>query len=111
MKSLSILLIVILPVIHFSQAEVYGGYGPEILASPNIQALVDKHTADIYRVLPLGFYQGAPGPPVLRAVTYRMQIVAGSNYLIKVNTGYNRFIFVNIFKDLSNNSRVINIRI
>lgn len=51
MKSLSILLIVILPVIHFSQAEVYGGYGPEILASPNIQALVDKVKIATYRFI------------------------------------------------------------
>lgn len=57
MKSLSILLIVILSVIHFSQAEVYGGYGPEILASPNIQALVDKVMIATYRFIRFYDYQ------------------------------------------------------
>nr|XP_022298805.1 cystatin-A5-like [Crassostrea virginica] len=93
-----------------SRANVYGGYGPEVQATPNIQALVNKHIGDIYTLLPMGVFQGLPPMPVFRAVSYRMQIVAGTNYLIKVNIGYNRFIDVIIFKDLSNNSRVTNIR-
>lgn len=53
MKFLSIPLIVILSVIHFSPAEVYGGYGPEILASPNIQALVNQVKIATYRFIKL----------------------------------------------------------
>ena len=44
----------------------------------------------------MGVFQGLPPMPVCRAVSYRMQIVAGTNYLIKVRGQL--FYFLLIFR-------------
>nr|XP_022298804.1 cystatin-A-like [Crassostrea virginica] len=85
-----------------------GGLGPQSPAGPGEQALVTKNRNAIIRKLP-SFMQGPFGP--FKALTYKTQVVQGTNYFIKVKIQggrgvRDRFIHVRIYAGLNNRSRV-----
>uniref|UniRef100_K1R803 Cystatin-A n=1 Tax=Magallana gigas TaxID=29159 RepID=K1R803_MAGGI len=67
-------------------------------ATPKTQQLVDSVRDDIIGQLPLGYDREQPLK--LKSISYREQIVAGFNYFIKIETGWNRYIHVIIYEDL-----------
>ena len=43
----------------------------------------------------------------IKFVSYKIQIVNGTNYLLKVLLADNTFLFIKVYKDLNNNIEVI----
>ncbi|XP_062574638.1 cystatin-A-like [Saccostrea cucullata] len=88
---------------------VVGGLGKAKLATPEIQQLVDSVQDDIISNLPIGYDREMPLR--LKARFYRTQVVAGTNYFIKIQTGPLRFIHVRIYKDLNGVASVSGVQI
>uniref|UniRef100_A0A8W8LK70 Cystatin domain-containing protein n=1 Tax=Magallana gigas TaxID=29159 RepID=A0A8W8LK70_MAGGI len=86
-----------------------GGLGRTKNATPQTQRLVDSVRDEIIGQLPLGYDREQPLR--LTAVSYRDQVVAGVNYFIKVETGFNRFIHVRIYKDLRGGASVTSVQL
>ncbi|XP_022337017.2 cystatin-A2-like [Crassostrea virginica] len=59
--------------------------------------------------LPLGYDRERPLR--LTAVSYKSQVVAGTNYFIKVETGWDRYIHVRIYRDLHGNASVSSVQL
>ncbi|XP_062579342.1 cystatin-A-like [Saccostrea cucullata] len=88
---------------------IVGGLGRAQLATPEIQQLVDSVRDDIISHLPIGYDREMPLP--LKARFYREQVVAGTNYFIKVQTGPLRFIHVRIYENLDGVASVTGIQL
>nr|XP_022286501.1 cystatin-A-like [Crassostrea virginica] len=86
-----------------------GGLSATKLATPEIQELVDSLRGDIILELPLGYDRERPLR--LTAVSYKSQVVAGTNYFIKVETGWDRYIHVRIYRDLHGNASVSSVQL
>nr|XP_034307003.1 cystatin-A3 isoform X2 [Crassostrea gigas] len=86
-----------------------GGLGRTKNATPEIQQLVDSVQDEIIGQLPLGYDREQPLQ--LTAVSYREQVVAGKNYFIKVETGFNRYIHVRIYKDLRGDASITSVQL
>lgn len=65
---------------------------------------------EIISELPLGYDQEKPLPE-FTARLYREQIVAGTNFFVKVETGPLRFIHVRIHADLTGEAHVVEVQI
>ncbi|XP_065065315.1 cystatin-A-like [Rhopilema esculentum] len=72
---------------------VPGGFGPVTAADEKTQKLINAVKPQVEEKLGKDFQ-------VYKAVTYREQVVAGSNYLVKVNVGNGDYIHLLIFEDL-----------
>ncbi|XP_061179463.1 leukocyte cysteine proteinase inhibitor 1-like [Saccostrea echinata] len=82
------------------------GLGEQQFATPGVQALVQANRNAIIRKLPPDILE-----PIgrMKALVFREQLVAGTNYFIKVKIGGGhrpQFIHVRIYADLNNRSRV-----
>ncbi|XP_061179006.1 cystatin-A-like [Saccostrea echinata] len=88
---------------------IAGGLGKAKLATPEIQQLVDSVRDDIISHLPIGYDREMPLP--LKARFYREQVVAGTNYFIKIQTGPLRFIHVRIYENLDGVASVTGIQL
>nr|XP_034307005.1 cystatin-A3 isoform X2 [Crassostrea gigas] len=86
-----------------------GGLGRTKNATPQTQRLVNSVRDEIIGQLPLGYDREQPLQ--LTAVSYRDQVVAGVNYFIKVETGFNRYIHVRIYKDLRGDASVTSVQL
>ncbi|XP_061179007.1 cystatin-A-like [Saccostrea echinata] len=95
--------------VNATDKPVVGGLGKAKLATKEIQELVDSVRDDIISNLPIGYDREMPLP--LKARFYREQVVAGTNYFIKIQTGPLRFIHVRIFKDLQGVASVSGVQI
>ncbi|XP_048740951.1 cystatin-A-like [Ostrea edulis] len=85
--------------------QVPGGLGPQQFAGPGEQALVQKNRNAIIRKMP-SYMRGPFG--TFKALTFKTQVVQGTNYFIKVRIAGRRprFIHVRIYTRLNNRSRV-----
>ena len=70
-----------------------GGFGGAKNADNNVQALVDSHKSDVESKLNEKF-------DTFEAVSYKTQVVAGTNYLVKVKVGDNKYVHIKIWKRL-----------
>ncbi|XP_011421190.2 cystatin-A2 [Magallana gigas] len=89
---------------------VVGGLGPTKFATEEVQDLVDLLREEIISELPLGYDQEKPLPE-FTARLYREQVVAGTNFFVKVETGPLRFIHVRIHADLTGEAHVVEVQI
>ena len=81
--------------LHFFQTEmICGGTGQEQAATEDVQNLVDGVKSDI--VTKLG-----SNPAVFQATHFKTQVVAGTNYFVKIHIGEEKFIHVRIYKHFS----------
>eukprot|EP00105_Crassostrea_gigas_P024754 XP_011445117.1 PREDICTED: cystatin-A [Crassostrea gigas] len=89
---------------------VPGGLSEQQMAGPGEQALVAKSRKEIIRRLP-SWFDRPVGP--FKALTYRTQTVAGTNYFIKVKIQEPRprFIHVRIYATLNNRSKVAGVKV
>ena len=72
-----------------------GGVGGEKTATEDVQSLVDSVRQDILSKL-------GSEPAQLRATHYQSQVVAGTNYFIRVNLGHpDKHVHVRIYKHFS----------
>jgi len=71
-----------------------GGTGDEKEATPEVQALVDQVKGDV--VTSLG-----QEPPAFQATHYKTQVVAGTNYFVRVHIGDEKHVHVRIYKHFS----------
>ncbi|XP_030059833.1 cystatin-A isoform X1 [Microcaecilia unicolor] len=78
-----------------------GGTGAVRPATPEIQALLDQIKPE---------YEAKTGkcPPKFKAVEYKSQVVAGTNYFVKVDTG-DEFVHVRIFQSLSHDGKKLSL--
>ncbi|VDI09081.1 Hypothetical predicted protein [Mytilus galloprovincialis] len=79
-----------------SKPQIYGGWGPEQRSDADIQALVDNNPQMI------SLLRAAMNDQVLQvtSLTYRSQVVAGINYVVKVRTQNNEHVLLRIFQPL-----------
>jgi len=70
-----------------------GGAGEEQSATAEVQALVDHVRSDVEQEL--------EGPPEeFEAVKFRSQVVAGTNFFVKVHLGGGQHVHARIYRDL-----------
>ena len=70
-----------------------GGFGEAKNADDQVKNLVNKHKSDVEGKLNQKF-------DTFEAVSYKTQVVAGTNYLVKVNVGNDKYVHVKIYKKL-----------
>ncbi|XP_062579350.1 leukocyte cysteine proteinase inhibitor 1-like [Saccostrea cucullata] len=104
--SLSLVLAIFSQTIYVTSGFRTGGLGEQQFATPGVQALVQANRNAIIRKLPEDILQ-----PIgqMTAVVFREQLVAGTNYFIKVKLGGRgrpQYIHVRIYANLKNKSRV-----
>ena len=75
-----------------------GGAGPAQAATAEVQALVDTHKGDAEA-------QAGKSFDIFKAVTYSSQVVAGTNYFVKVETGDEQ-VHLKIWKKLDGTSEL-----
>jgi cystatin-A/B len=82
---------------------VVGGVGDSKKATPEVQAIVDSLKHDASTKL------GETAPfSAFEAVSYKTQVVAGTNYFVKVRVGpSNEHIHVRVFKPLGNDPKPV----
>ena len=69
------------------------GFKAEVPASPEIQSLVDAFKAEIQTQLSAVF-------SVFKALTYTTQVVAGTNYKVKIEVDGGKVVEVKIYEPL-----------
>ncbi|XP_019647791.1 PREDICTED: cystatin-B-like [Branchiostoma belcheri] len=65
-------------------------------ATPEIQAICDEVKAEVEK-------QAGVKYRTFQAVSYRSQVVAGTNYFIKVDVGGEKYVHLTVFKGLPHN--------
>jgi len=71
-----------------------GGYTETLYATPDIQEMAEQVRKEIEGLFTTQFQ-------VYNVVYYRTQLVAGMNYLMKIQVDNNQYIHVRIFKPLA----------
>ncbi|XP_062511531.1 leukocyte cysteine proteinase inhibitor 1-like [Corticium candelabrum] len=70
-----------------------GGLTPTRPATPEIQAMADQVKADAEAAAGQTF-------PKFEAISYRSQVVAGTNYFIKVDVGDGQYVHIRVLEPL-----------
>ncbi|KAM8976637.1 cystatin-B-like [Pelodytes ibericus] len=73
--------------------EMPGGLGKVHPATPEVQAICDKIKVEAEKKSGKNF-------EIFKATEYKTQIVAGTNYFIKVRMGEDRYCFIRVHKAL-----------
>ncbi|XP_062579344.1 cystatin-A-like [Saccostrea cucullata] len=108
MNTTLVLLFAVISVFGLTQGDedsILGGLSETKFATDEVQDLIDLLRDDIISQLPIGYDREEPLPE-FTARLYREQIVAGTNFFVKVETGPLRFIHVRIYVDLSGDASV-----
>ncbi|XP_042254840.1 cystatin-B-like isoform X6 [Thunnus maccoyii] len=82
---------------------VLGGYGPTLDATKEIQKLCDQVKLEVEKKTGKNFKEYV-------AVKYREQIVAGTNYIIKVHVGGVQYIHLSVFEALPCNGGAVELK-
>ncbi|XP_022298802.2 cystatin-A1-like [Crassostrea virginica] len=86
-----------------------GGLSDVKPADPQIRLLVKSVEDEIVTQLPLGYDRETT--LTLTPVSYKVQIVAGKNYFVKISTGFGRYIHARIYRDLRGNTSVSDVQL
>nr|XP_056705210.1 cystatin-A-like [Euleptes europaea] len=79
-----------------------GGLTPTKAATPEIQQLADEVKPQLEARENRSF-------PIFTAVEYRTQVVAGTNYFIKIDVGHGVYVHVRIFEPLPCNDTEVSL--
>ncbi|KAK0140420.1 Cystatin-B [Merluccius polli] len=83
-----------------SKGIIPGGLGDPTMANEETQKLCDKVKQDVQVKTARSYVN-------FEAITYRSQVVAGTNYFIKVNVGGSDYIHLRVFEKLPCNGGYI----
>ncbi|XP_004443952.1 PREDICTED: stefin-C-like [Ceratotherium simum simum] len=81
---------------------VCGGFTNTQPAMPEIQAIADQVKPQLEEKEKKKF-------PIFKAVEFRSQVVAGTNYLIKVQVGDDDYVHIQVFKSLPHANRPLDL--
>ncbi|XP_022298803.2 cystatin-A2-like [Crassostrea virginica] len=110
MNAALLVLMATLSVCVSEDTTVVGGLSPTKFATEEVQDLVDMVRDDIISQLPLGYDQERALPEFV-ARLYREQVVAGTNFFVKVETAPLRFIHARIHVDLTGDAHVVAVQV
>ncbi|KAL6464085.1 hypothetical protein MHYP_G00284760 [Metynnis hypsauchen] len=79
-------------------AQVAGGLGSEKVATPEVQKICDEVKPHVEQKTKKKF-------AVFVAKSFKTQVVAGTNYFIKVHVGGNDYLHLRVFKPLPHTGR------